>query len=213
MLNDVNDEDEEGDNYEIETVYGHYEVEPSNSPSNVLWTFRPDEEVPSNLHDPDYECCVKCGCHCQKPMREAIEEAAPTEGDPNDDYLLDPDTFINYAMQHGAKPRIRTSYSVTTPESAADGDYAETGWHDEEGVTFELDEFDIEDGLTLADIVIKWLHSNGAYEASSSQFHPGVWYTSHSEDYTDGSDTEYNYHLYDFTPEDEAEIFKKFHER
>jgi len=119
-----------------------------------------------------------------------------------------------YAMQHGLPPRICTSYTKVTPESAADGDYSEQGWEDEDGETFVLDEFDREEGYTVADLAVKWLRDKGAWETSSSSFYPGGWYSTSGEDtdFRTGETTQYNFHLSGFTPEQEKEVWDKFHE-
>jgi len=109
------------------------------------------------------------------------------------------------------RPRITISYSIVTPESAANGDTADNGWENEEGVSMEPDEFDREDELTVAHLAAKFLRDKGANEASSSHFHTGIWYTSREEDHTSSDSTEYNYHLKDFTPEEEEATWNLLH--
>lgn len=110
--------------------------------------------------------------------------------------------------------RILTTYNVVTPESAEQGDYAESGWYDEEGDSVVPDQYDVEEGLTVVDKAVEWLRKHNVAEASSSHFHQGVWYTSCPDvDYGTGAETTYNYHLQGFTPEQEEEIFKRIHAR
>jgi len=105
-------------------------------------------------------------------------------------------------------PRITTTYSIITPESAEHGDVEEEGWEDEEGVEFIPDEQDTEDGVNVAELAIEWLIQHSVEQASSYPFSPGTWYTSSPyDDYRTGASTEYNFHLEGFTPEEEEEIY------
>jgi hypothetical protein len=120
-----------------------------------------------------------------------------------------------YAMQHGMPPRITITFSRTTPESAEQGDFSESGWIDEEGVDMAPDEFDREEGLTATDKAAKYLYDEGATEASSSQFHPGLWYSSgwSTVNYRTGEEEERNFHLVGFTEEQEREVYDKLRQR
>lgn len=145
--------------------------------------------------------------HCNKvfdPLRQKLGPLAENLEDEISDLKA-------YAMQHGQPPRVTCTYSQTTPESVEAGDTSEAGWIDDEGVSMAPDEFDIEDGLTLADNTARFLQKNGATEASSSAFHPGVWYSTGYQtiDYKTGTDEERNYHLVGFTEEQEYEVWKK----
>lgn len=99
---------------------------------------------------------------------------------------------------------VKTTYEIITPESAEAGDAEERGWIDEEGETFES----VED-------VVRFLQDNGANESSSSSFNPGVWYTHYGDyDYSTrqmerGEIENRSYHLYNFTPEQEEEVFNQ----
>lgn len=119
-----------------------------------------------------------------------------------------------YAMAHGLPPRVTITYSRTTPESVEQGDFSESGWEDEEGVVMALDEYDEEEGLTVADITAKYLKDEGCYDTSSSVFHPGMWYTTEwsTIDYATGEQEERNFHLVGFTEEQEKAVWDKFHE-
>ena len=129
----------------------------------------------------------------------------------------DPENFIRDFIQRipPLNPRICISFSQTTPESSEQGDYSDSGWINEEGVEMTPDEFDQEEGLTAVDLAVKFLQNEGAMETSSSQFHPGVWYSTtwNTVNYRTGTDEERSFHLKDFSPAEEQEIWDKIHER
>jgi|CXWL01.1.fsa_nt_gi hypothetical protein len=146
-------------------------------------------------------------------------------------------------------PKIKITYSTTTPESAEVGDFEDTGFEDEEGVRMFPDEYDALDLIDslpneiqanlLGDALeapfeiqvqraaellnrdpafqskaiiynaIKFLRNKYAVEASSSQFHPGIWYSTSWEtvNYKTGEDKQNSFHLYGFTPEEEKAIY------
>lgn len=111
-------------------------------------------------------------------------------------------------------PHIKVSYSTVTAESAAEGDYAESGWEDEEGMDMTPDQYDVEEGLTAVDKAVSNLRAAGAVEPSSSAYHRGVWYSGDAEeDYRTGESITRAYHLYNFTPEQEREIFDRITKR
>lgn len=114
-------------------------------------------------------------------------------------------------MPDDGPPRILTTYATTTPESAEQGDYADHGWKDQEGVDMTPDEFDIQDGVGVVDKAVKWLQNEGAGEASSSHFHHGIWYSTgfSTSDYRTGEAIEHSYHLKGFTEQEEQEIFQQ----
>lgn len=113
-------------------------------------------------------------------------------------------------------PLIRISFTrITRGDSDDSDDYEEEhGWIDEEGVEFEPDESDIEDGMTESESIVNqavdFLKKEGVSEASSTAFHTGVWYSTEYEtiDYGTGEAEERSFHLKGFSPEEEAEIFK-----
>jgi len=129
----------------------------------------------------------------------------------------DPENFIRDFIQRipPLNPRICISFSQTTPESSEQGDYSDSGWIDEEGVEMTPDEFDQEEGLTAVDLAVKFLQNEGAMETSSSQFHPGVWYSTtwNTVNYRTGTDEERSFHLKDFSPAEEQAIWDKIHEQ
>ena len=95
--------------------------------------------------------------------------------------------------------RIRISYDVTTEESCEVGDFAETGWEDEEGVLVEPEEGD---RVTPA---VEFLREH-SLEASCSPFSPGAWYT---ELDVPLDERRLSFHLVGFTPEEEREINRR----
>lgn len=92
--------------------------------------------------------------------------------------------------------RIKTTFTTVTPESAEYGDYDETGWEDETGVTF-----------ASTQEAAEWLFQN-ANSYSSSEFYPHSWYCSEPKmDQNTGVTTEYDYFLVDCTPEQSREVY------
>jgi hypothetical protein len=100
--------------------------------------------------------------------------------------------------------RIRVTFSSYT----SGGDEDEHGWIDKEGSEIELDEYDREEGVTIAKKAAKFLSDEGAYKASSSHFHRGTWYsTDYDQNYRTGEQTQKSYHLDGFSANEEREIF------
>jgi len=105
--------------------------------------------------------------------------------------------------------RITITFDVVDEESAAQGDFAETGWIDEEGVEITPDEYDLDDAdgdeiAAVVELAKKTILQNGCVEPSSSQFHTGVWYT--QVDCPMGEER-YSFHLNDFLPEEEEAVY------
>jgi hypothetical protein len=175
----------------------------------------------SNVSDADDEGlidCFDCGIwfdplHPENgPQFAGLHSRVSQRNESLDDEIGD---LKAYAMQHGMPPRVTITFSRTTPESVEQGDYSESGWIDQEGVDMRPEESDLEDGLNLADVTVRYLHAEGCYEASASHFHPGVWYSTEwsTTDYRTGEQEERNYHLTGFTEEQEREVFEKFKQR
>lgn len=100
--------------------------------------------------------------------------------------------------------RIAITYAIITPESAEMGDYAETGWEDEEGVSVEPDADDVADGVTAVDLAVQYLEREGArYERGAE------WFSRSEEDNHDGTVTDFNYFLRGFTPEETIVVQNK----
>jgi hypothetical protein len=124
---------------------------------------------------------------------------------------IDPKAFVQ-ANNLYPMPKIKTTFSTITWDGTGDPDgyEEEHGYEDEEGQDMEVDEFDREEGIDVADVAARWLWDNGVAEPSSSHFHPGIWYTSSEDtDMTTGASTTRNFHLEGFTPEEEEKIFYK----
>jgi len=138
--------------------------------------------------------------------RRLVSTLLTEENDPD---VVDPARYLKDLP--GPDRRIRVSFSRTTPESAAEGDTSDHGWIDEEGVDMTPDLYDLDDGMTAVDKAVAFLHREGATQASASFFHEGIWYSSgyHPIDYRTGEDEERCFHLSGFTPEEEAEIYKR----
>ena len=106
--------------------------------------------------------------------------------------------------------RIKISYDIVTHESATIGDFAENGWIDEEGVEIaDEDDINWHDGNELQAVIacsLEVIQQNGSVEASSSQYHPGVWYTQIDCEY---DEERYSFHLDGFTEGEEIEIYNQ----
>jgi len=98
-----------------------------------------------------------------------------------------------------AKPelKIKVTYDIVTPESAEQGDFAETGWENQEGEVFDS----VEDA-------IEWLKREGIDHASSSAFHENIWYTGQEdEDYKTGAVKRLSYHLKGFSKDEQKQVY------
>lgn len=118
--------------------------------------------------------------------------------------------------------QIFTTFSTVTEESAANGETAEHGWYSggfrfdsedrpDEGFICDPDDYDIADGLTAVDLAVDYLKGVGVIGASSSNFHPGVWFHTEreTEDYSSGESIEYCFHLDGFDDNELKEIFRR----
>lgn len=124
----------------------------------------------------------------------------------------------NPGKSHDPRPgskRIAITFETITPESAEQGDAADRGWIDEDGVEMTPDEYDREEGITAVDKAVKFLKYEGASEPSSSHFYEGVWYTAYETDtdYSTGETTNKSYHLKGFTKAEQEAIFNKMKSR
>ncbi len=106
------------------------------------------------------------------------------------------------------KAHVKVAYQVVTDKSAETGEAAEEGIDEEYDV--ELDEFDKEEGKTLVDLVAKKLEEGGLMEASSSEFTPGVWYSTGESQRDDGSYITYTFHVSGLSAKEEKELWNKF---
>lgn len=106
---------------------------------------------------------------------------------------------------------IKTTYQVVSPESAEQGDYADQGWENEEGVSMVPDKWD-DDDVTAVDKAVDFLNRKGATEPfSHDSFSIGISYSTIDPDrnYETGEDTYYSCYLYGFTPIEELQIWKQ----
>lgn len=110
--------------------------------------------------------------------------------------------------------RITKTFQTVTPESAEQGDFADSGWIDEVGTEIapddlDLEEYDDDELRAVVSLAVNEITSEGGVEPSSSRWHSGVWYTSidPDRDYSDGSETTYSYHLDGFSEAEEQAIF------
>jgi thioredoxin reductase (NADPH) len=115
----------------------------------------------------------------------------------------------------GGPRKIVTTFSRTTPAGEDEYPDEEHGWIDEEGTDMEPDEHDKSDGLTAVSKAVRFLKNEGAIEASSSHFNPGVWYSTEYQtiDYGTGTDEQRSFHLKGFTIEEEKEIWNDMSNR
>lgn len=112
--------------------------------------------------------------------------------------------------------RIKQTYDIVTPASARDGDFAESGWIDEEGAEIAPDEWDLEEYETeffaVVSLAAKHITQYGSVEASDSPAcSPGhTWYTTtdSERDYRTGAETRYSFHLEGFDTDEEIAIYK-----
>jgi len=114
--------------------------------------------------------------------------------------------------------RIKITYDITTPESAADGEFSETGWIDEEGReitpdSYDLDEYETETAAVIA-LAVKEI-GNCVEPSNSPTWHPHTWYTDSDpdRDYSTGAETRQSYHLEGFTEEEERAIYSELKKR
>ncbi len=127
-------------------------------------------------------------------------------------------------LGQGKQRAVATACKTVTPESSAEGDFADQGWEDEDGDPIEVSAYDFEEALEVGshapvtDAIVKqavrWLRDHGASEPSSSSYHPGVWYSSEFEvsDYGTGEERSEDFFLRNFTPQEEKLVFDEFHE-
>lgn len=111
-----------------------------------------------------------------------------------------------------AARRIVSYYEIYTPGDVAFGDASERGELDD--VTLELDDYDREEGFGWADKAAEYLLDEGISEASSSWFHPGIWYTYYGDaDYRTGDQENRSYHLKGFTEEEQRDVYNELKRR
>lgn len=145
-------------------------------------------------------------------VRHADEEHLPTLVYRHDTGTMGVQSVPDRLSPNTGTPHVVSYYENWTHEDLEAGDTGDRGENDD--VEFELDEFDIEEGLALPDLVVKYLSERGVSEASSSQFHKGVWYdTEPSQDFRTGDWRRESYHLKGFSEADEAEVYRRLTKR
>lgn len=108
-----------------------------------------------------------------------------------------------FTQQIAGRKAIVTTYSTITDESAENGAFADNGFEDY--TVFEQETAE-DDGVL--DQAVEYLNDSGITERSSSHFRPGVWYSGEPQiDYGTGETKQYDYHLWNFTPEEERYIW------
>lgn len=93
--------------------------------------------------------------------------------------------------------KIVITYEIVTDESAAEGDVAESGWLDEDGVS-----------IVSPAHAYRFLSKCGAFIPSSSAFHPGIWWSTEPEQSAEtGAYESRSYHLKGFTERAERMVY------
>jgi hypothetical protein len=99
--------------------------------------------------------------------------------------------------------RIATSYDLVTPESAEEGDIAESGWVDEEGESMDGDE-----DVTPVEAAIAFLRRLGVYPSASCFYAGCVWYIGQPDlDFRTGAEETRSYFPRGYTDAEAEEIF------
>ena len=104
--------------------------------------------------------------------------------------------------------RYDTEFEMTDVGTMGETEPTEPEIVNEEEVQIIPDEYDIEEGKTVGILAAKYILDNdcGNLEPSSSQFHPGIWYSCRYVDMK-GKHNESSFHVKNATPEEEQEIF------
>lgn len=104
---------------------------------------------------------------------------------------------------------ITTTYETWDEESAEIGETDDRGWLDEEGQSMEPDKYDIEEGLNVIDITVKFLSDKGAMHPNNSSGGSRWWSTEEEMDMHTGDRTITSYHLNNYTAEEMEEVQEK----
>jgi hypothetical protein len=115
-----------------------------------------------------------------------------------------PDGFELRRIVTGELPKIVSYFRRVTPVDEDVEMDEETGVEDEETIEPDFDE-----GETFVSVAVKYLRRKWVAEASSTNFHIGVWYQTNFEtiDYRTGEEESLSFHLKGFSPKEEREIF------
>jgi len=112
-----------------------------------------------------------------------------------------------FRAQLGTDRGFLVTFNTYTEESVEAGDSEDGGYSDYESM--EPDELDSEDGITAVDKACRYLTRGHSVEASSSHFHPGVWYSDCDNDtyYRTGEQIQHSYHPTNFSEDEQRAIF------
>jgi hypothetical protein len=99
---------------------------------------------------------------------------------------------------------IKGYFETVTPESAEDGDFADSGEYEHASP----DQDDLED-QAVTDWAVDYLIREGVIHASSSSFHVGIGYLTGSsvQNYRTGEEISYSFHLDGFSEVEQREVY------
>lgn len=100
------------------------------------------------------------------------------------------------------RKEVNIYFQTISPESASIGDFKDVG------------EFDLISGYSVKELYEfitrrSYSYCSNYLEASSSKFHPGIWYSTVDPDidYQSGIETYYTIHLENYSEEEELQFF------
>lgn len=110
---------------------------------------------------------------------------------------------------------IKITYETITPESAEEGDVADSGWIDEEGVDMEPDEIDLDEGLDVIDKTVEFLRDHNAEPSEMGRGAAPRWWTAYEVDvdYATGEVENHSFHLHGYSDEERAEVYLEVRRR
>ena len=137
------------------------------------------------------------------PFQPALP-ASPKPGQGPDD--IDPQAYLDKLPDMFGERRIRISYYEWWWPVEGDDNYEEEhGWENEEGEDLSLDQFDVDDDISIVDKTVKYLQDKGASDTGNAD-----WYSSEADtDMYTGHTKELSYHLYGYTDEELAQIYAR----
>lgn len=110
-------------------------------------------------------------------------------------------------------PRVRVTFEIVTPESAEDGDTAETGWIDEIGTTFDASDTD-DDEPSIGTAVARFITRAGGHVEPSDwppevTPHRAPWFTQSDpdRDFRTGAEERHSYHVEGLTADEWRDLF------
>jgi len=109
--------------------------------------------------------------------------------------------------------KIMVSYSIVTPESAVEGDFADNGFIDvPTGKYLSMNTQRAKalkargQSVRTVEEAARFILQDGQPEPSSSQYHHGIWYSIHDSEHPDG-DEERSFHPEGFSLSEERRLF------